>query len=140
MAPTTRASPRWRGGLRSGGYLFSHLLWCPFKAVAATLKAGAYRSAAVYLQVYRLAAERRGYDITPLLARDLKDYRRSCARGLGGPVRPRPLPIENLGHLSASREPWAVGGPVNPRASIIAGTWWLCREVELSGSRAHVPD
>ena len=31
MAPTTRASPRWRVGLISGGYLSSHLQWHPFR-------------------------------------------------------------------------------------------------------------
>ena len=30
------------------------------------------------------------------------------------------------------------GGPVNPRAAIIAGTWSLCREVELSTSRTRL--
>ena len=109
-----------------------------FKAIAATLKAGAYKSAAVYLQVYRVAAERRGFDVSPLLARDLKDYKRSCLRGLGGPIRPRPLPLESLGELSGKREPWIENGPLNPRAAIIGGSWWLCREVELSSTRARL--
>ena len=109
-----------------------------FKAVAATLKAGAYRSAPVYLQVYRSTAERLGYDISPLIVRDLKAYKRSCLRGLGGPIRPRPLPLEALGSLCSRRDPWVEGGPLNPRAAVIAGSWWLCREVELSATRARL--
>ena len=109
-----------------------------FKAIAATLKLGGYKSAQVYLTVYRVEAERRGYASSPLLARSLKDWKRSCSRGLGGPVRPRPLPLESLGALPAAREPWSVEGPVNPRASIIMGSWWMCRELELSSSRARL--
>ena len=107
-----------------------------FKAIAATLKMGGYRSSQVYLAVYRVEAERRGYCLSPLLTRSLKDWKRSCSRGLGGPVRPRPLPLESLGSLPAAREPWSEEGPVNPRASVIMGSWWLCRELELSSSRA----
>ena len=109
-----------------------------FKAIVATLKAGFYKSAPVYLQVYRTTAERRGYDISPLIVRDLKDYKRSCLRGLGGPVRPRPLLLESLGSLPAQRGAWVEGGPINPRAAVLAGSWWLCREVELASTRARL--
>ena len=103
-----------------------------YKAVAATLKAGFYKSAAVYLQVYKVTAERRGYSTSLFVTRDLKDYKKYCLRGLGGPVRPRPLPLESLGTLPAGRGAWTEGGPLNPRAAVIAGSWWLCREVELA--------
>ena len=55
-----------------------------YKAIAATLKAGGYKSAAVYLQVYRVSAERLGYATSSLDARHLKDFKKSCLRGLGG--------------------------------------------------------
>ena len=109
-----------------------------YKAIAATLKAGGYKSAAVYLQVYRVSAERLGYATSSLDARHLKDFKKSCLRGLGGPTRPRPLPLESLGSLPCSRSPWCADGPLNPRAAIIAGSWWLCREIELSTSRARL--
>ena len=109
-----------------------------FKAVAATLKAGSYRSAEVYLCVYRREAERRGYPIDSLLAKNLEDLKRSCMRGLGGPVRPRPLPLLNLGRLPAGREAWYDDGPINPRAAVLCGAWWLCREMELSTARARM--
>ena len=46
--------------------------------------------------------------------------------------------MQELHRLPASRLPWTEGGPVNPRAAIIAGTWFLCREIELSTSRARL--
>ena len=108
------------------------------KALAASLKAGGYRSASVYLTVYKRECERRGYEIGSLLRGDLKDYRRSCERGLGGAVRPRALPLELFGRLPADRAPWQDEGPVNPKAAMICGAWWMCREIELSTARARL--
>ena len=34
------------------------------------------------------------------------------------------------------RQPWAAGGPIDPRLTIIVGSWFLTREVELATSRA----
>ena len=70
--------------------------------------------------------------------RALKDCKRSCARGVGASSRPRPLPLELLGQLPAGREAWCEEGPLNPRAAMIMGSWWLCREVEISSSRARL--
>ena len=44
------------------------------KALAASLKAGGYRSAHVYLSVYRVEAQRRGHAVDVLLGRHLQDY------------------------------------------------------------------
>ena len=46
-----------------------------FKAVAATLKSGGYKSTHVYLSVYRVEAERCGFATGPLLSRSLKDWK-----------------------------------------------------------------
>ena len=102
-------------------------MWPPtptsFKALAATLKMGRYASAPIYLAVYRVEAERRGFALDVLAARSIKDYTRSCLRGLGEPSRPRPLPFEQLPSLPGSRVPWSSGGPVNPRAAVLVGSW-----------------
>ena len=108
-----------------------------FKALAATLKMGRYASAPIYLTVYRVEAERR-FSLDALAARSIKDYTRSCLRGLGEPSRPRPLPFDSLSSLPGGREPWVSSGPVNPRAAIMTGAWWLCREIELSNQRASM--
>ena len=115
-------------------------MWPPtaasWKALAATLKAGRYASAALYFSAYRVAAERRGYVLDDLCIRSIKDYTRSCLRGIGEPCRPRALPFHQLGRLPAGRAAWVSGGPINPKAAIVTGSWWLCREIELSTLRA----
>ena len=108
------------------------------KALAASLKAGGYRSAHVYLSVYRVEAQRRGYAVDVLMGRHLQDYKIYCLRGLGGPVRPRALPLERMGSLDPSRSSWVKDGPLNPRAAILCGSWWMCREIELASSRARL--
>ena len=117
-------------------------MWPPtpasWKALAATLKVGRYASAAVYFSTYRTAAERLGYVMDEFAIRSVKDYTRSCLRGLGAPARPRALPFESLIELPRSLDPWASNGPVNPRAAIVTGAWWLCREIELSCLRARL--
>ena len=54
-----------------------------------------------------------------LVKSDIKDYGRSCERGLGGSTRPRPLPIELLRQLPAAREAWISDGPVKPKAAFL---------------------
>ena len=85
-----------------------------------------------------MAAERRGYVLDDLCVRSVKDYTRSCLRGLGEPARPRPLPLSQLARLPIGRSAWVSCGPVNPKAAMIVGSWWLCREVELSTLRASL--
>ena len=48
------------------------------------------------------------------------------------------LLLELLGNLPAGREEWEDAGPINPRAAIMMGAWWLCRELGLSTSRARM--
>ena len=109
------------------------------RAYAATLKRGRYRSAASYLWIYKGEAERRGFAWSGVLHRAVKDGIRSCERGMGPPTQARPLPLEHLGRLPLAEDPWARGGPPWPRNAIVAGAWWLLREVELSTARAaHV--
>lgn len=107
------------------------------RALAATLKRGGYRSAESYLLLYKSECERRGVPYTADLLRVHRDCVRSCLRGLGGPVRALALPFERLGELSVGEDgPWNTGGPVGPAAAVIAGAWFLTREVELSTTRA----
>ena len=109
------------------------------KALAASLKAGGYASASAYLATYKVEAERQGFAWPPALQRAIKDFSRSCDRGKGGPKRARPLDFAALGDLPWPPEPWVSDGPVNPRAAMIVGCWWLTREVELANAQmSHV--
>jgi hypothetical protein len=105
-------------------------------ALGATLKAGGYRSALSYLTLYRGHVERGGFQITGDLNRAFRDARRSCERGLGGVTKSRPLPFSRLGELPPGSDPWTKGGPVGPRNAVVAGSWFLTREIEISTARA----
>jgi hypothetical protein len=90
-------------------------------ALGATLKAGGYRSAVSYLTLYRGHSERAGFQITGELQRSFRDAAGSCDRGLGGPIKSRPLPFLRLGELPAGSDPWTKRGPVGPRNAVAAG-------------------
>ena len=66
----------------------------------------------------------------------LKDIVRSCERGQGAPRQALPLPMDRYADLPGGREPWSPGGPTSPRNAVVVGTWFLCREIELSCLRA----
>ena len=107
------------------------------KALAATLKRGGYRSAESYLLLYRGECDRRGVPYSADLVRIHRDCVRSCVRGLGGPVKALGLPFERLGELDTEEDgPWNPGGPMGPAAVVVAGAWFMTREVELSTTRA----
>ena len=52
------------------------------------------------------------------------------------PVRARALPFAQLGSLPGEPGAWAAGGSIGLRNAIVAGAWWMAREVELSATRA----
>ena len=105
-------------------------------ALGASLKAGQYRTAESYLLLYRGEAGRLGQEIGVSVARAFGDARRSCTRGLGGPVRAMALPFSRLAELPGGFVPWIAGGPLGPRNAVVAGSWFLTREVELSAAPA----
>ena len=102
------------------------------------MKTGQYLSAATYLSAYRVSCERKGCPLDQQLERLLKDAQRSCDRGRGAPRQALPLPFNRLGSLPRGRDAWATDGPLSPRNAIVLGSWFLCREVELSCLRASL--
>ena len=106
------------------------------RAVGAALKKGHYASAASYLYAYKGHVERLGHNLSAAELRMIRDSKRSAERGLGGPVKARSLPFERLHELSGDRAPLVKRGPLSPRNAIVAGSWFLTREVELSTARA----
>ena len=108
-------------------------------SLGAALKAGRYATADHYVSHYKVQCERDGYHLDPALHRVYLDVIRSCRRGVGGPVKALALPLMRLGELDIDLDdPWVAGGPVGPAAAIIAGAWFLTREVELSTTRARL--
>jgi len=104
--------------------------------LAASIKAGGYRSAASLLSQYRVDAERAGYTCAGPLARAFTDAARSCRRGLGPSTKALALPFERLADLPPSPKPWVMGGPIGSRNALVVGAWWMMRETELAGVRA----
>jgi hypothetical protein len=105
-------------------------------ALAASLKAGRYRSAKLYLSAVKLHSERMGYPTSDTVNRHIKDATRSCERGQGGNRQAGALPFDRLSELPSSPSPWVTGGPLGPSQLVLAGAWWLTREIELSNTRA----
>ena len=112
----------------------AHSLRC----LAASLKAGRYRSFASILSQLKVDSERKGQTWDGSLRRLYADASRSCGRGLGPSVQAMPLPFERLQELPADPRPWVTGGPVGSRNAIIMGTWFMMREVELSTLRGQL--
>ena len=107
------------------------------EALAASLKWGGYRSAPSYLSIYKGYVERSGFHFGAPELRAMADAIRSCERGIGGPVKAMALPFDRLHELPGTRSAWVAGGPVSPRNMVVAGSWFLTREIELSSARAQ---
>jgi hypothetical protein len=108
-------------------------------SLGAALEAGSYASAENYLSQYRIRCQRADSPFTASMDRALLDAVRSCKRGAGAPVRALGLPLLQLGGLGLSEDiPWVQGGPVGSACAMVAGAWFMTREVELSTSRASL--
>ena len=108
-------------------------------ALGAALKAGNYASAENYLQHYRGRCLSASWPYDAVLQRLHQDVVRSCKRGMGAPTKALGLPLLRLIELDVSTDdPWVAGGPVGPACAIIAGAWFLAREVELATTRAKL--
>ena len=107
--------------------------------IGATLKAGGYATAEEYLVHYRVCSQRAGYQYDAAMHRTHVDVVRSCKRGMGGPVKALALPLLRLGELDVGGDdPWCRGGPVGSACAMVAGAWFLAREVELATTRARL--
>ena len=63
--------------------------------------------------------------------------KRSCLRGIGPPQKMRRMPDRATPTSTTGRRPTvSPRGPLAPRRALIAGSWWLTREVELATARA----
>ena len=108
-------------------------------ALGAALKAGSYASAENYLLLYRGRCLDENCPYGAALQRLHHDVVRSCQRGAGAPIKALGLPLLRLFELDASGDaPWVAGGPVGPACAIIAGAWFMAREVELATTRASL--
>ena len=72
------------------------------------------------------------------LTRAVQAARRACKRGMGPARHSAPLPFARLVdpvlHIAINAQPWAPGGPLYPLRTLVLGSWWLCREIEISNT------
>ena len=99
-------------------------------------KAGRYTSFKNYLYAARGQHIKLGYIWTQLLERISKECVRSVLRGAGPSKRSLPLDINKVvQNIRADR--WNYDDedkPVDQLAVVLAGTYFMCREIELSGA------
>ncbi len=109
--------------------------------VAAVLRDAGYRSAPAIIEQAVQDAIEQGQIISDATRQQVRRVRRACLRGLGPPKRSEALPIGRLNELPDTIEPLTPGGPPWPRRLLIAGGWWLTREIELSNALvSHVSE
>ena len=105
------------------------------RAVMALLKAGGYSSAPNHLSAAWVASRDRGFPEDPLIAPEAVRLKRSCLRGIGQAKQTHALPLRRLGELTSDPEPWAPGGPIAPRDTLVLGSWFLMREIEMASAK-----
>ena len=103
-------------------------------AVASLFKAGGYRSYPNYWSAVKLLHIESGYPWTDLLDVTGRWVTRSVLRGIGPARQSRPLSMAKLLTLESTEEPLIEGGPIWPIRSLLLGSIFLLREVELAAS------
>ena len=97
------------------------------------LKQGKYRSAANYASRAKDEHIASGFPWTDLLERSKRRAAASATRGMGPGRQSAALDLTKVACLELSAwEPLAAGGPVNSHAMIVAGSFFLTREIEAS--------
>ena len=94
----------------------------------ALLKHGKYKSASQYLYSIKKEHLRQGHTWPEQFAVQLNDLRRSCARGLGGPIQADAFILE--AHTASN--PFIFQALPHAAEAIIVGTRWLLREIDLA--------
>ena len=111
--------------------------------VAAMFKAGGYLSFENYM--LRAKSEHLGLGLvgpgswSPELSAAVKEAIRSCNRGAGISRQSKPLDAVAVAALDLPDDPLVSGGPIAPADFVVAGCFFLLREVELAAAKAgHV--
>ena len=140
FAPSSR-TPRqqrenlWETVLAKAGVVDPYALTPDFVFMAAGLfRAAGYRSAIEYVNQAVNTARERGQPPGDDVLRAVYMARNACKRGLGPPKRTAPLPLAALGTLSDDQDAWVPEGPLHPLRALVAGSWWLTREIELGNA------
>lgn len=134
-----RANVELLAKLAQGGGVLYPLQRATVVAVAAALKAAAFRSGDQYLGELCLGHVEAGFEIPAWLARTFDQSKMAVLRGMGPPKRAGELKLQDvavdarLGLGSGPDEVW------KPWDAYVVACAWLLREIELAGARVgHV--
>ena len=112
------------------------------RCFGASLKAGGYRSAAVYFQAILGYQARHLHVAVEALHRSaIKDAVRSIRRGLGPAGLKDSFDVSYLSNIAHREqpEPFSVENPVHMLDVVVLGLWFMLREAELAAARlAHL--
>ena len=125
----------WRSLSTAAGFDPESLTPKHMNEVAAVMQAAHYRSVQDYVTLAKMDFLRNGGQWTDTLRVTHHDLQRAATRGLGPPARAAPFPLHLASQLPDGPEPLVEGGPLWPKRFIIAGCWWLSREVEIGNAR-----
>ena len=101
------------------------------------LKAGGYRSAALYMAAFKREHIRRGFDWTSQLAQELTDADRAFKRGRGPDRQSGYILVDPLLECPPADRSWpqVPRGPALPVHTYAVSCFWLLREIEVSSAR-----
>ena len=106
--------------------------------VAALFKAAGFVSYSNYAHCAKsehiATMHRHGLPWTDDLEQALRDTKRSVTRGAGGSRQSSPLNIEKVWALGVWEDPLVTDGPIGPTDFLVAGTFFLMREIELAAA------
>ena len=134
IAPRAARQSLWTEVLVAAGFSKDDLSPEAVDTVTAVLHAAGYRSAPQVLGQALADAKRDGIAVPDATWARVPGLRRALRRGAGAPKKTAPFPLDRAGELSGAPAPLAPGGPVHPRRFLVAGSWWLAREIELSNA------
>ena len=107
--------------------------------MAASLKAGGYKSAGVYFQAIMGHQQRiLKTPIPPIVKLGIKDYIRSIQRGLGVSQLKDSFNALLVGSIEPvdDQEPFTLQNTSHCRDMVVVGLWFMLREAELANARA----
>ena len=105
------------------------------RAVLRMLKRGGYTSGATYLSAIRSWSRECAVGEGPGVAEETQRAKRSLERGRGPVRQSRSLQLDRLGMLASAGTQWPKEGPLEPLATLVLGTWFLLREIELAAAK-----
>jgi hypothetical protein len=102
------------------------------RGVGAMYKAGRYRNFGNPLSAMKGLHLELGHDWSDLLALTAKRVDRSITRGIGPAAQCKSLNLHDVAALGLGAEALAPGGPIGPSNLMIAGSFFMTREIEAS--------